>query len=96
MIGSELAATRAHHGSCCPLLLSLGGVLLLLLPLDGLIVGLDQHRHVGAGVPLCASVIYDGRVYGDEVEAMRGEGQQHLAAEVVIVGICRLCQVVTG
>ena len=72
-------------------------LLLLLLPqLLGVRVlqGLDGHRDPGAGLPFDAALVHHRRLHGDRVRPQHGEVEQELGAEVVVVGLHALLDLV--
>lgn len=57
--------------------------------------GFDRHRRLGPGFPLDATLIHHGGLYSDSVSAQDGEIQQELGAEVVIVGLHPLLNLIS-
>lgn len=60
----------------------------------GVFQGLDGHRDLGARLPLDAALVHHGRLHADGVRAQHGEVEQELGAEVVVVGLHPLLDLV--
>lgn len=83
---------------CTPLWSRLSSTLLqLMAELLGvrILQGFDRHRRLGPGFPLDAALIHHGRLHGDGVSAQDGEIQQELGAEVVVVGLHPLLDLIS-
>lgn len=75
-------------------------LLLLLLQLKSQLLGVrvlqwfNRHSRLGPRFPLGATLIHHRRLHADDVGAQDGEVQQELGAEVVIVGLHALFDLV--
>lgn len=83
---------------CSPLWGRLGSTLLeLVAELLGvrILQGFDRHRRLGPRLPLCAALVHHRGFHGDSVSAKDGKIKQELGAEVVVVGLHSLLDLIS-
>ena len=92
-LGLKASVHAPLRGRLCSALL----LLLLLVPqLLGVWVlqGLDGHSDLGAGLPLDAALVHHRRLYGDRVRPQHRKVEKELGAEVVVVGLHALLDLI--